>query len=277
MIISASRRTDMPAFFGDWLVKCLEEKKVSVRNPINPKIVTELSLEPELIDCIVFWTKDPRNFLRRLPEIDALGHRYYFQFTLTPYDSSIERSLDKTSIVETFIALSEHLGKEKVVWRYDPIFINDKFTLSYHLEQFEALCRRLCNYTEKCVISFIDPYPFLKKRFMEHNIREPSGEETAALAEGLSALGKKHGLSLAACCEKADLNAYGIERNKCIDGDLIERLFNRKIKQKKDPSQRPNCGCCASRDIGVYNTCLHDCVYCYAKRGTPLSQATSSN
>jgi hypothetical protein len=270
MIISASRRTDIPAFFGDWLVKCLEEKKVSVRNPVNPKIVSELSLEPDLIDCIVFWTKDPRNFLRRLPEIDALGHRYYFQFTLTPYDSSIERNLDKTKIVETFIALSERLGKERVIWRYDPILINDTFTLPRHLEQFEMLCRSLCNYTEKCVISFIDQYPFLKTSFAEHSIREPSGEEIAALAEGLSALAKKHGLSLAACCEKADLDAYGIARSKCIDGDLIERLFNRKIPQKKDPSQRQNCGCCASRDIGVYNTCLHDCVYCYAKRGAPL-------
>jgi hypothetical protein len=269
MILSASRRTDIPAFFGAALVKCLEEKKVSLRNPLNPKIVTELALEPDLIDCIVFWTKDPRNFLRRLPEIDALGYRYYFQFTLTPYDSSIERNLDKTNMVETFIALSEYLGREKVIWRYDPIFINDKFTFQYHLEHFEALCRRLCNYTEKCVISFIDSYPFLKRRFTEHNIRELSAEEIESLAEALAALGKKYGLPLFSCCEKADLEAHGIGRSKCIDGELIERLFNRKIKPKKDPSQRLNCGCCVSRDIGVYNTCLHDCVYCYAKRGAP--------
>ncbi|MDR1247938.1 MAG: DUF1848 domain-containing protein [Treponema sp.] len=269
MILSASRRTDIPAFFGARFVKCLEEKKVFARNPINPKIVTEITLDPDLIDCMVFWTKDPRNFLQRLPEIDALGHRYYFQFTLTPYDSSIERNLDKTNIVEAFIALSEYLGREKVIWRYDPIFINDRFTLSYHLEHFEALCRRLGSHTEKCVVSFIDSYPFLKERFRRHNIREPSGEEIAALAEGLAALGKKYNLPLFACCEAADLESYGIGRSKCIDGDLIERLFNRKVKPKKDPSQRANCGCCVSRDIGVYNTCLHDCVYCYAKRGTP--------
>jgi hypothetical protein len=269
VILSASRRTDLPAFFGDWFMQCLGEKKALVRNPMNPKIVSELALDPEGIDCVVFWTKDPGNFLRRLPELDALGYRYYFQFTLTPYDSSIERNLDKTKIVETFIALSEYLGKEKVIWRYDPIFINGTFTVPYHLEQFERLCEKLHGHTEQCVISFIDSYPFLKESFRENKIREVSDEETAILAGAFSAIGRKHKLSLSACCEKANLDAYGIGRGKCIDGDLIERLFNIRVKPKKDPSQRALCGCCVSRDIGAYNTCLHDCVYCYARRGTP--------
>jgi hypothetical protein len=269
MVLSASRRTDIPAFFGDWFMRCLEEKTVRVRNPVNPKIVSELALDPDSTDCIVFWTKDPRNFLRRLPELDASGYRYYFQFTLTPYDSSIERNLDKTGILDAFIALSDYLGREKVIWRYDPVFINDRFTFRRHLEQFDLLCGKLRGHTEKCVISFIDRYPFLKERFRQHAIHDLSDEETGALAAAFSAIGKKYGLPLAACCEKADLDAYGISRNKCIDGDLIERLFNRKVNPKKDPSQRAHCGCCVSRDIGAYNTCLHDCVYCYAQRGTP--------
>jgi hypothetical protein len=266
MILSASRRTDIPAFFGDWLMDCFGKKKVLVRNPVNPKMVSEIALDPDLIDCIVFWTKDPRNFLSRLSEIDALGYRYYFQFTLTAYDSSIERNLDKTNILDAFIALSERLGKEKVIWRYDPVFINDTFTLQYHREYFELLCRALCKHTNKCVVSFVDQYPFLKESFKRNNIRPLSDGETDEAAKALSAIGKNYGLPLFTCCEKIGLEQYGIGRNKCIDAELIERLFNLKVKPKKDPSQRVNCGCCVSRDIGTYNTCLHDCVYCYAKR-----------
>ena len=276
MILSASRRTDIPAFFGDWFMRCLGEKKVRVQNHVNPKIVSEIALDPDAIDCVVFWTKDPRNFLRRLPEIDALGYRYYFQFTLTPYDSSIERNLDKTGILDAFIALSERLGKEKVIWRYDPVFINGRFTLSRHLEHFELLCGKLCGHTEKCVISFIDQYPFLKESFRQHAIRGLSDGETDALAAAFAAIGKKYRLPLSTCCEKVNLDEYGITHNKCIDGDLIERLFNIRVKPGKDPSQRALCGCCVSRDIGAYNTCLHDCVYCYAKRGTPVQLAVGS-
>jgi hypothetical protein len=272
MILSASRRTDLPAFFGDWLMRCLAEKKVSVQNPMNPKIVSELALDPEGIDCIVFWTKDPRNFLKRLPELDALGYRYYFQFTLTAYNSSIERNLDKTRMVDAFIALSERLGKEKVIWRYDPIFLNDTFTIPWHLEHFESLCARLHGHTEKCVISFIDQYYFLKESFKNHTIRQLSDGEIDTLAAAFSAIGKKYNLPLSTCCEKIDLEEYGIGRNKCIDDDLIERLFSIKVKSKKDPSQRIHCGCCVSRDIGAYNTCLHDCVYCYANRKPPPPQ-----
>jgi hypothetical protein len=238
--------------------------------------VSELALDPEAIDCIVFWTKDPRNFFKRLSELDDLGYRYYFHLTLTAYDSSIERNLDKTNLVDAFIALSERLGKAKVIWRYDPVFINDAFTLPWHLEQFELLCGKLSGHTEKCVISFIDSYPFLKESFARNAIRELSGAEISALSESFAGIGKKYKLPLSACCEKADLGEYGITPNKCIDGDLIERLFNIRVKHKKDPGQRVNCGCCASRDIGAYNTCLHDCVYCYAKRGAPFPKRTQA-
>ncbi|MDR2079706.1 MAG: DUF1848 domain-containing protein [Treponema sp.] len=266
MIISASRRTDIPTFFGDWFMNRLTERKVLVRNPMNPRSTSEITLDPDLIECIVFWTKNPENFLACLPGIDAFGYRYYFQFTLTAYDASIERNLNKTNIIETFIKLSEYLGKEKVIWRYDPIFINDKFTLKYHLENFECLCKKLYKHTEKCVISFVDKYLFLAENFRQNNISELSDKEIDVLADGFAAISKKYNLPLFTCCEKINLDKYEISHNKCIDADLIERLFNLNIKSKKDPSQRLDCGCCVSRDIGAYNTCLHDCIYCYAKR-----------
>jgi hypothetical protein len=267
MILSASRRTDIPAFFGDWFMNRLTEKKVAVRNPMNPKNITEIALDPDLIECIVFWTKNPERFLKQLPMIDALGYRYYFQFTLTAYDTTIERNIAKTSIVETFIKLSEYIGKEKVIWRYDPILINDIFTIRYHLENFEALCGKLYRYTEKCVISFVDTYSFLAETFKQNSIYELSNDTIAVLADNFTAISNKYHLPLFTCGEKLNLDRYGIAHNKCVDGDLIERLFNLKVKSKKDPSQRLECGCCVSRDIGAYNTCLHDCIYCYAKRG----------
>ncbi|MDR2741171.1 MAG: DUF1848 domain-containing protein [Treponema sp.] len=268
MIISASRRTDIPAFFGEWFYNRLKEKRVLVRNPRNPGMITEIPLDPGLVECIVFWTKNPENFFRYIPEIDRLGYRYYFQFTLTPYDASIERNVDKSRIVEIFIQLSNMTGREKVIWRYDPVLVNDVFTLDFHRERFEFLCEKLYPYTEKCVISFIDSYSFLKNEFSGNNIAALPEEKILDAAGILSSIAKKYNMPLFTCCEKIDLERFGIMHNKCIDADLIRRLFNVEVKAAGDPSQRNGCGCCVSRDIGAYNTCLHSCVYCYAQRGT---------
>jgi hypothetical protein len=267
MIISASRRTDIPAFYGEWFKRRLESKKVWARNPVNPRIITEICLDPEYIECIVFWTKNPKNMLEYLPRIDRLGHRYYFQFTITPYDSKIEKNLDKADVVDTFIKLSGLIGREKVIWRYDPVFINEYYTLEYHTSRFELLCKQIGNHTDKCVISFVDSYNFLAGNFRDYHIEEPDSRQIDSLAGNMADIAGKYHLSLAACSEKVNLEKYGITRNKCIDNELIEKLFSLKIDYKKDASQRAECGCCKSRDIGAYNTCLHDCVYCYAKKG----------
>jgi hypothetical protein len=266
MIISASRRTDIPAFYSGWLMKRLEEKKVWVKNPLNAKSITEICLDPEYIECMVFWTKNPKNMLPHLPRIDDLGHRYYFQFTLTPYDDKIERNLEKNDMAATFIALSNMIGKEKVIWRYDPIFINDYYTVEYHTAYFESLCERIGNYTSTCVISFIDSYNFLAENFRDFSITELNGGQINTLVTRMVDIAGKHRITIATCAEKIDLEKYGVQHNKCIDNDLIEKLFGLKVGYKKDTSQRPACGCCASRDIGTYNTCLFDCVYCYANR-----------
>jgi hypothetical protein len=228
---------------------------------MNPKQVTEITLTPENIDCIVFWTKDPKNFLSCLDELDRLGYAYYFQFTLTPYNNTIERYVaDKSEIIKTFMELSNRIGKEKVIWRYDPIILNDTLTVDYHAEAFEKLCEKLHAYTEKCVISFVDSYSFL-------NIQELSADACTLIARKLAAAADACHLPLASCCEKIDLAEYHIAHNKCIDDELINRIRGSAIKYKKDTGQRKECGCVASRDIGSYNTCNHGCVYCYAKRG----------
>jgi hypothetical protein len=270
MIISASRRTDLPAFHGEWFMNCLREKYAMVKNPMNAKVVSKIFLDRDSVDCFVFWTKNPRNFMKYLDELDDLGFPYYFQFTITPYDNDIERSLgDKGEIINTFIELSKRIGRERVIWRYDPIIINEKYTVDFHGEKYREMYAMLSAYTEKCVISFIDAYSFLARAFNDHGIKELSGEQMESVMDNITGTvrNSERKLELASCCEKEDLGKFGVSRNRCIDSELINRVFDLKLGYKKDPGQRLECGCAVSRDIGAYNTCGHGCVYCYAGRG----------
>lgn len=269
MVISASRRTDVPAFFGDWFFNRLIQGEVLVRNPMNPGSVSRISLEPQDVDCFVFWTKNPRKFLEYLPRIDDLGYNYYFQYTLTPYDEGIEPGMGpKDRVIETFIELSEKIGKEKVIWRYDPILTGVGFGNAYHEDRFAHICGLLSRHTEKCVLSFVDEYRFLKEPFVKNGIEAPGPLEMFTLAKTLKSVTDRYGLGLAACSEKIGLGALGIPHGRCIDDGLIARILRRPVSYKKDTGQRKECGCHASRDIGSYNTCLHGCLYCYAKRGS---------
>jgi len=258
MIISASRRTDIPAFYSDWLLGRLRAGYALTRNPMNPAQISRVPLSPDVVDCIVFWTKDPLPLLPRLPEIDRMGHRYYFQFTLTPYDLALEKNLrDKNAITETFIELSK---RYPVLWRYDPIILNDRLNITYHAEQFTRLCEKLCRHTPQVTISFVIMYAKLKTPLIRH-ITE---SEMVELAGRFAEIAGPYGLPVKACCEKMDLTPYGIQRARCIDRTTIEALCGCNIAAPQDKNQRPGCGCLASVDIGVYNTCGNGCVYCYA-------------
>jgi hypothetical protein len=270
MIISASRRTDIPAFYGEWFYNRILEKFVLVKNQMNPISITQIDLSLENVDCIVFWTKDPKKFFEYLPKIDALGYKYYFQFTLTSYDTKMESNVKKKlNIIDTFIKLSDQIGKNKIIWRYDPIIINSQYSINYHTEWFEYLCNKLYNYTEKCVISFIDikPYNFIKDIMKTKYINELNLNEIDTVAKTIHDISQKYNLKIATCSEYIDLDKYGFIHNKCIDDELIKKLFNINVSKKKDTSQRNECKCIVSRDIGTYNTCKHNCVYCYAKKG----------
>ncbi len=261
MIISASRRTDIPAFYSDWLLNRLNAGYVLTRNPFNSAQVSRISLSTDAVDCFVFWTKDPGKMLDKLRLLDELGYRYCFQFTLTPYDKSVERGLrDKEGIIETFCELSGMLGKEKVLWRYDPIILNNLLDIDYHKEKFEYLCSRLYKYTSDCTISFVDMYSKLKTDML----REISSSEMRELCRFMGAAAVRYGVQVKACCEKLDFSEFGINKASCIDEKVIERICGYPLEIKKDKNQRMGCGCCKSIDIGAYNTCRNGCVYCYA-------------
>lgn len=268
MIISASRRTDIPAFYSDWFFERLREKYVLVRNPINPRQVGRIDLSPDVVDGIVFWTKNPLPMLNRLEPLR--DYTYYFQFTLTSYGTDTEPYVPSKNdeLIPAFKRLSDLLGPDRVVWRYDPIFLNDKYTVAYHAEYFDRLAGKLQGYAKKCVISFMDTYRHNARRLKTLKPIEMTGEREHQLARCLAQSAARSSLTLETCAESADLRLYGVGHGRCVDAALLEKAGGETLDIAMDKGQRAACLCHESIDIGTYGTCRHGCVYCYADRDT---------
>lgn len=264
MIISASRRTDIPCHYPEWFLNRIKERHVLVRNPMNPRQVSKISLSPEAVDCIVFWTKNPGPLISHLDKLK--DYRYYFQFTVNAYGHDIEPGVPSKNgcIIPTFQKLSEKIGAEKVIWRYDPILLNGRYTANYHITYFEKIASKLKGCTKKCTISFIDLYRSIENSVKDLKLREPAKACKIALAKELSRIASCYNIKIDTCAEKIDLSEFNISRGKCVDARLIERICGYKIKAAKDKNQRPVCGCAESVDIGAYGTCISGCRYCYA-------------
>lgn len=263
MIVSVSRRTDIPAFYSEWFFNRLKEGFVYVQNPMNPKQVSNIALTPETVDCFVFWTKNAKPMLKHLDELE--GYKYYFQFTITGYKSDVEKGVsNKTEIIKTFKTLSNKIGKERVILRYDPIFLSKEYTIDYHVRAFSKLCSQLDGYTNRCVISFIDLYKKTERNTKHLNIINMTMEDINLIADKFSKIAKEHNIKIETCSESYDLTAYGIGKGKCIDDNVISDVIGYEVNVKKDDTQRDVCGCVKSIDIGQYNTCGHHCLYCYA-------------
>ncbi len=234
-----------------------------VRNPMNRRRLFSVSLSPDVVDCIVFWTKNPAPFLSR---IDLLrDYQFYFQFTLTPYDERIEPNVPgKERVIESFVALAEKIGKERVVWRYDPIIVTDDMDVRYHVDAFEHFASRLQGCAVKCAISFVDFYRHIGGHFEALGIERLGEKKIRQIAENIVPVAHDHGFVLESCAEETDLSDLGINHGKCIDDRLISKIIGADVVVERDKAQRKSCGCVASIDIGSYNTCGHGCLYCYA-------------
>jgi DNA repair photolyase len=265
MIISASRRTDIPAFYGKWFTERIKEGYTEVRNPYNPNLIRKISLQPADVDCIVFWTRNPGPFLKVLPLLRP--YPFYFLFTITPYGHDLEPKVpDKNSIGETFRRLSDIIGKERVIWRYDPIIFSDTMDLYYHIRVFEDMAKALSACTSKCVISFLTFYNKIVRKLMDHKIRQPETQEMTSLMKSLSHIGHAYGLEIASCASEIAGEEYGVKPNRCIDNEFISHLSGKILPYSKDKNQRVACGCHESVDIGTYNSCGYQCLYCYANK-----------
>jgi len=271
-IISASRRTDIPAFYSKWFINRIRAGYCAVPNPFNAGQVSDVSLKPQDVQAIVFWTRNPKPLINYLPELDRKGYKYYFQYTIIGYPGSIEPKCSPiNTAIKTFRELSELIGKDRVIWRYDPILYSNETPFEWHVKQISYLIAKLKSHTKRLVISFIDPYRKTKIR-MEKEIGggfrlAPDAFEVSAygaLAEYIGKEAENAGLEVRTCAERVDLEESGIKHGKCIDDELIRNIWGVDVSKRKDPSQRKQCGCVVSKDIGVNNTCLFGCRYCYA-------------
>lgn len=275
MIISASRRTDIPNYYHNWFFNRLHEGFALVRNPMNTHQVSKISLSPEVVDGVVFWTKNPSPMLESLNELK--DYTYYFQFTLNAYGKDVEPNVPskKDFVIPTFKQLSLKIGKERVVWRYDPIFFNSKYTVEYHCKYFEQLCSILHDYTEKCTVSFLDLYKKTERNIAGLNIHSTTEEQKMTLMEHFSRIANKYKITIDTCAEDINFERFGIHHAHCIDKKRIEKIGSFRLSVEKDKSQRAACGCVASIDIGSYNTCKNGCLYCYANFNSKIVEKNS--
>jgi len=275
MIISASRRTDIPAFYGDWFMNRVREGFFYRVNPFNSRQVKSISLKPEDVDAICFWSKNPAPLLQHLNELERYRLNYYFQFTLNPYGTSFEPLLPPLrERIATFRKLADRIGPKRVIWRYDPVILSSETEVEWHLEQAERIAAELKGFTCRLMFSFCDFYGKGEGRLsralngsgiMLQELSAPKQHVALQkVAEGFKAIADGYGLQIFSCGEELDLAGSGISHGACIDAELIQELFKVKAATGKDRNQRKACRCAASADMGSYNTCYFRCAYCYA-------------
>lgn len=263
MILSVSRRTDIPQFYPDWFFNRLKEGFLYVKNPMNSRQISRIDLSPAQVELIVFWTKNPEPMMERIRELGDIP--YYIQFTLTGYGADVEPGLpDKKHMIDVFKKTAEQVGRERMVWRYDPIFLNSRYREEYHLRAFEEIANGVCGSGEKVVISFLDKYGKTERNMKGIPAEELDEEGMKKLGEKLAAIAGTFGLRIEACAEKTDLSSVGVARGSCIDPVMAEQLLGGPVCRRKDKNQRMECGCLESVEVGTYDTCLAGCKYCYA-------------
>jgi hypothetical protein len=267
MIISASRRTDIPAFYSDWLINRINAGYCLVKNPFNPAQIRRVSLLPEDVTGIVLWTKNAAPLLPRIAVLDP--YQYYFQYSITPYHSDIESGLASKQdvIIPAFREIAARIGAERMIWRYDPILATQRYNFDYHVGAFTRLCELLTGSTSKCVISFAIAYKSVAKSLREVGNVELEIVEKLRLAESLLSIAKAHGIVLCACCESPKLYEFGLQPIFCVDATMFGKSLPR------DKNQRDGCNCAVSVDIGAYNSCMNGCRYCYANHNDVLVRA----
>ena len=267
MIISVSRRSDIPAFHGAWFMDHLRRGEVAVRNPFRPAQARTVSLKKQDVEAFVFWSRDPRPFLEYLPEIERLGYPYYFLITATGYPRELEPCTPLIGdVVGFFEELARRIGRRRVIWRYDPVIFSAGMGFDFHAANFSKLARLLSPFAFRAIVSFFDPYPKALRRLQKAGIQAGTAtgtpEQQVDLLGRFAAIAAASGMEIQSCAEAAI--AAGVPMGKCIDEKLLNDLFGLDLSYRKDPSQRKLCLCQRSADIGSYGTCRHGCLYCYA-------------
>jgi hypothetical protein len=267
VIVSASRRTDIPAHYASWLLNRLRAGWCAVPNPFNARLVTRIPLTPDQARAIVFWTRDPRPLLPALPDIAGMGHRVLVQFTLLEYPRALHPGMPPLEDrLEAFKRLSSLIGPERVLWRYDPILFTPQTPPAYHLSAFAFLCRALAGHTRRVTVSLMEPYRKTLARLARARmpLLAPGDFELASALRRMAETACSFGITPQSCSDDAGLDTLGFAPGACIDAPLLNSLFALGLDAAKDQHQRPACRCAPSRDIGMYHSCPAGCAYCYA-------------
>ncbi|MBQ9048284.1 MAG: DUF1848 domain-containing protein [Solobacterium sp.] len=262
MILNTGSRTDIPAFYSTWFINRIREGSLMARNPYYPKIIHRYTLDPATVDLLVFCTKNPRPLLAHAEEMNAFRQLWYV--TLTPYGADIEPNVhDKRGILQSIRELGKQHGSGAVIWRYDPVLINDVYTVEYHMRAFAQIAAALDGAVQRCVVSFIDLYEKTKRNFPE--VREVSREDQETLIRSFVESGSRHGMRILTCLESSSLARFGADTAGCMTQELIEEVIGMPLRVPAGRGMtREGCRCLLGNDIGAYNTCAHFCRYCYA-------------
>lgn len=261
MILNTGSRTDIPAYYSEWFYNRIKEGFVYTRNPYNPKLIHSYKLDSHVVDILVFCTKNPEPMMKRLDEIQQF--KQFWGITLTAYGKDIEPNVpNKHRIIECIKVLSNRFGSHSVEWRYDPIFLSDKYTKEVHLRSFEHIASMLSGSIEVCVISFIDLYQKTIKNFP--GVNEVSLEDQIELIKAFVEIGKKYNIRIKTCLENKILEDYGVDTSGCLTQSVLEKSLNQRLNIPKQSQAREGCECLLGNDIGAYNSCGHGCLYCYA-------------
>ena len=266
MIINSGTRTDIPAFFHKWFLNRINEGFVISKNPYNNQLY-KYNFNPKTVDVLCFCSKNPKPLVKHLDELS--DYKQFWFVTITPYDKDIEVNVPSYKrVIKTFKELSDNLGVNSVSWRYDPILINEKYSLDYHIDKFEEMASQLHEYTSDCTISFIDLYQKVLRNFPE--AREVTTEERLIIGENFSKIANKYEIQMKTCVEGTLLDQFGFDSTGCMTQQVLEKAIGNNLKVPKGKYHNRECNCLMGRDIGLYNTCLHGCRYCYANSNMKL-------
>ena len=265
MIINTGNRTDIPAFYASWFYHRIEAGYVLSRSPYDPHKIYRYDLHPEVVDLLCFCTKNPHPMFQQFEKLSS--YRMYWMVTLTPYGKEIEPNIqNKRWVLQSMRELSDRIGSEHMAWRYDPILLNETYTVESHIRAFAQLCKALSGYTHHVIISFIDLYAKTKRNFP--NIQEVSLDDQKRISQAFVSIASSYDMKVYACMEKG-LSKYGIDTSGCMSQAVLEDAFHIGLKPPTTYA-RKGCRCLLQNDIGAYNTCGHGCLYCYANENQTL-------
>ena len=266
MILNTGTRTDIPAFFSKWFLNRIEEGFVLSKNPYNHQIY-KYNFNPKNVDCICFCSKNPKPLVKNLDKLS--DYRQFWFTTINPYGKDVEVNVvNYKKVMKTFKELSETLGINCVSWRYDPIFITEKYNLDFHIDKFEEMASELHDFTSDCTISFIDLYQKVLRNFPE--AREVTTEERLVIGENFARIARQYDMQMKTCVEGTLLDQFGFDSSGCMTQQVLEKAIGNNLKVPKGKYRNRECNCLMGRDIGLYNTCLHGCKYCYANSNMKL-------